>query len=113
MNNTIKTINNDIVEYDENNNCIYIKYSYGFEVWREYDKNNNCIHTKHSNGFEAWRDYDENNNLIHCKFNDGTETWYDENIHEITKEQFDNINNKTLNNKTIIIDGIQYKLIKI
>ena len=48
-------------EYDEKGNCIYSKYSFGYEFWNEYDENNNCIHSKSSDGYESWWKYDEKN----------------------------------------------------
>jgi len=65
-----------IKEYDENNNLIHYKNSYGFEYWREYDGNNNKIHFKDSDGFEYWWKW-ENNLKI-----------------KITQKEFEKIKNK-------------------
>jgi YD repeat-containing protein len=67
------------VKYDENNNRIHYKDSYGKEYWAEYDENNNIIHSKDSNGDEYWVEYDENNNMIHSKYSNGDEYWFDSN----------------------------------
>ena len=36
------------VEFDQNNNLIHFKDSYGNEEWREFDQNNNLIHYKNN-----------------------------------------------------------------
>ena len=33
-------------KYDENGNCIYRKWDYGYEVWYEYNNENNIIYRK-------------------------------------------------------------------
>ena len=86
----------DIIrKYDENNNEIYYKNSFGYENWKEYDENNNLIHYKNTDGYECWKKYDENNLLIHFKSSLGSKCWYkfDENNNciEITEKEFDNI----------------------
>jgi len=77
----IKTLCNEIVKYDPNNNLIHYKSSNGFEYWKRFDQNNNLIHYKDEHESEYWQDYDQNNNLIHCKYNNGFEYWkeYDQN----------------------------------
>ncbi len=85
-----------IKKYDENNNCIYYKYSDNYEIWREYDENNNEIHCKNNYGEEAWKEYDKNNNLIHYKASNGGECWYKYNEYNkqtiiITEQEFKQI----------------------
>ena len=40
-------------KYDENGNCIYRKWDYGYEVWYEYNNENNIIYRKDANS-EIW-----------------------------------------------------------
>ena len=54
-------------EYDEQNNCIHIKYSDGKEIWYNYDENGHCIYEKHSDGKECWKEYDDINNIAVSK----------------------------------------------
>ena len=54
-------------EYDEQNNCIHIKYSDGKEIWYNYNENGSCIYEKHSDGKESWKEYDDINNIAVVK----------------------------------------------
>lgn len=54
-------------EYDEQNNCIHIKYSDGKEIWYNHDENGKCIYEKHSDGKECWKEYDDINNIAVVK----------------------------------------------
>ena len=51
-------------EYDETNNLIHSKSSYGSECWKEYDENNNEIHSKNSAGHEQWSKWNNNKQIV-------------------------------------------------
>ena len=51
---------NNISEFDDNGNCIYRKWEYGYEVWYKYNDENNIIYRK-DNISEIWY---YNNGLI-------------------------------------------------
>ncbi len=90
--------NEEIKKYDDRGNCIYCKYSDGWEYWQKYDENNLLIHWRNSNNYEYWREYDNRGNCIHYKNINGDEWWlkYDENYNEIkiSKKEFKYIQNK-------------------
>ncbi len=67
-----------IRKYDENNNLIYYKSSYGYEHWAKFDENNNNIYWKSSNGSEYWYKYNKNGKEI-----------------KITKQEFEKIQYNT------------------
>jgi len=53
----------------------HIKYSNGFEQWREYNDQGKAIHYKDSDRFEEWNEYDDQGKLIHIKDSNGYEEW--------------------------------------
>ena len=71
---------------------------------REVDGNGKVIHFKNSTGCEDWYEYDSNGKVIHFKNSDGYETWYDSKGNEITKKQFDKLN------QVVTIAGRKYQL---
>ncbi len=82
-------------KYDDRDNLIY-KYFPRFSCgeWYKYDENNNRIYSKNSYGEEQWWEYDENNNVIHCKNSSGFEHWYKWNKNKeiyITEKEYKNI----------------------
>lgn len=64
-------------EYDEQNNCIHIKYSDGKEIWYNHDENGKCIYEKHSDGKECWKEYDYINHIAVCKCTNKKEEFKD------------------------------------
>lgn len=86
-------------EYDEQNNCIHIKYSDGKEFWKEYDYINHIvvckgtnkkvefkdycndanyvIRSEYADGYILWRDYDEKNRVIHTVDTNQREEWFE------------------------------------
>ena len=67
--------------YDDRGNLIQEGCVDGnhWDVWRrwEYDENNNIIHSRNSYGDTFWYEYDENNRLIYKKQgSSGHEEWY-------------------------------------
>lgn len=64
-------------EYNEQNNCIHIKYSDGKEIWYNHDENGSCVYEKHSDGKECWREYDYINHIAVCKCTNKKEEFKD------------------------------------
>ena len=96
----IKTIDEDgydecWFEYDENNNIVYFKNSYGDEEWSIYNKNNSLVNIVYSDGEQIWYEYGKNN-TIHTKSSNGKECWCKCNKNgeqiEITKKEYKNFN---------------------
>ena len=109
MKTTSKIINRNLREYDSHGKVIHSKHSNGFKSWREYDSHGDLTHYKHSNGDERWYEYDSHGKLIHFKSSNGDEIWYDSNGTEITKKQFDKLN-QSCDGKIIEVDGKKYRL---
>ena len=109
MKTTFKIINGNLHEYDSNGKLIHSKNSTGCEEWYEYDSNGKEIHYKDSNGYEWWAEYDINGKVIHFKDSIGDEFWYDSNGKNITKKQFDKLN-QSCDGKIIEVDGKKYRL---
>jgi len=77
---------NNISEFDDNGNCIYRKWEYGYEVWYKYNDENNIIYRKDNiseiwyynnglikqirylrTGYSAFYEYDKNGKLIYMR----------------------------------------------
>lgn len=64
-------------EYDEQNNCIHIKYSDGKEIWYNHNENGSCIYEKHSDGKKYWKEYDYINHIAVFKCTNKKEEFKD------------------------------------
>ena len=77
---------NNISEFDDNGNCIYRKWGYGYEVWYKYNDENNIIYRKDNiseiwyynnglikqiryirTGYSAFYEYDKNGKFVHMR----------------------------------------------
>lgn len=77
---------NNISEFDDNGNCIYRKWGYGYEVWYKYNDENNIIYRKDNiseiwyynnglikqirylrTGYSAFYEYDINGKLVYMR----------------------------------------------
>jgi|694.fasta_scaffold00131_18 YD repeat-containing protein len=54
---SIRNTTNDILEYDKDGNCIYIKLATGYEIHKTYDDQGNILSYRNSDGIEFFNEY--------------------------------------------------------
>jgi hypothetical protein len=85
-------------EYDSQGNIIYFENSEGYWSKGEYDSQGNVIYYENSNEYWWKREYNSQGNVIYYENSEGC--------------IIDNKPKPNCEGKTVVIDGVKYKLVK-